>query len=98
MNLLTLQSDYPVLSLSSIGAPVEIIEVPVLDVRVVEGMEGVMVLDDEAMDAAMVTEETLQGTVVVEEAPTAVLVDEQQMSGTFVGEETMVGVFDPGDC
>lgn len=62
-HLLILGSDYPTLSLTRIGAPVKIIEKIVLDIRVVEGIQGIIEEEEEPMLGTLVSEEELVGVI-----------------------------------
>lgn len=97
MNLLTFQSDYPVVSLSRIGAPVVEIEVPVVDIQVFEGIEGVMEEIEEPLVGDVVDEQEMIGEVMEDDVPLASdIVDEEDMEGVLVEEEPMDGVIE--DC
>jgi hypothetical protein len=96
LNIISLQHDYHLISLTSLGAPVKVIEVPIIDYRVVEGMDGVMELDDIELVGSMVTEEEMVGVFMTETVEmTSDMVEEEPMDGVFVVEEEMVGTFDP---
>lgn len=90
MNILALQSDYPILTLSRLSAPVKIIEVPIVDLRVVEGIEGTLIEDDDLV-SVMVTDEEIQGTVVDEDALSGTLSDDDSIGGEVVDSEDLVG-------
>lgn len=96
MNIIGLQHDYLLVSLSRLSAPVKIVERLVPDLKVVEGIEGILSEEPEVIIAQMVTEEPMQATVVDEEIPVANMVDEEPMTGTIVTEESMTGVLK--DC
>jgi len=93
MNIITLQSDYPILSLSRLSAPVQIVEKTLLDIRWVEGLEGELV-EDEAFVAPMLTEEEIQATVWEEDMPVADSVDEEPVDGTMTTEEGLDGIWE----
>ena len=93
MNILALQSDYPILSLTRLSAPVKIVEVPMIDIRVVEGIEAVVV-DEEVMVAPVVEEESMLALVVEEEEPIADVVEEEEIVGVMVEEEVIIGVLE----
>lgn len=93
MNILALQSDYPILSLSRLSAPVKIVEVPVVDIQVVEGIEGIVV-DEEEEIAVVTAEEELIAAVVDEEQAVGILRDEGEITGSAEDEEVIIGVFD----
>jgi len=92
VQVLCLQHDYPVISLTHLRHPIRFIERLVLDVRVVEGMEGALVAEEDYV-APMVTEAEIQGMVLEEEVPVAAMEDEEPMAGEMISEETMTGVF-----
>ena len=98
MNVLALQSDYPILSLTRLSAPVKIIERVIVDLEVVEALEGTLV-EEEQIVSPLVTEEEIQGTVVDEEELVSTMTTEEQVTGSLTEEETMVGVLecDGGD-
>jgi hypothetical protein len=81
-----------VISLTHLRHPIRFIERIILDVRVVEGMEGELVVEEEYV-APMVTEAEMSGVVVDEELPVADVVEEEDMDGELVDEEPMTGVF-----
>ena len=93
MNILALQSDYPILSLTRLSAPVEIIEVPVIDIQVVEGIEGI-VIDEDELIAPIVDEEQMIAAVVDEEDMTGSLETETEITGSAEDEEVIIGVFE----
>lgn len=96
MNIISLQHDYLLVSLTRLSAPVKIVERLVPDLKVLEGIEGILSEEPEIIIAQMVTEEVMQATVVDEEIPVADMVDEEPMTGTIVTEESMTGVLK--DC
>ncbi len=96
MNIISLQHDYLLVSLTRLSAPVKIVERLVPDLKVLEGIEGILSEEPEVIIAQMVTEEVMQATVVDEEIPVADMVDEEPMTGTIVTEEPMAGVLK--DC
>lgn len=90
MNIIVLQHDYkPVL----LSRPKEIIEVPVLDIRVVEGIEAIVV-DEEVFVAPMIEEEEYVAVLVDEEEPIADVVDEEEITGTLTEEEVIIGILE----
>jgi hypothetical protein len=90
MNILALQSDYPILSLSRLSAPVKIVERTIVDLRIVESLRGTLIEDDELM-SAMVTDEQIRGTVVDDEAMTGTLETDESVSGEVVDGEDLSG-------
>jgi len=96
MNILTLQHDYPIISLTRLSAPVKIIEIPIIDLRVVEGLEGELVEEDD-FTAPMLTEAEFEGIVMEEEEPIAVSETEEELDGTMVVEEEMLGEWECDD-
>ena len=96
MNIISLQHDYLLVSLTRLSAPVKVIERLVPDLRIVEGIEGFLTEEPETMAAQLMTEEPVQATIVDEEVPIAAMVDEEQLVGEIVAEEPMDGVWE--DC
>ena len=97
MNLILLQHDYPILSLSRLSAPVVEIEIPITDIRVYEGIEGVMEEIEEPVVGDMVEEQEMVGAIMEDDIPlTSDIVDEEDLEGVLVEEEPMDGVFE--DC
>lgn len=92
MNILPLQHDYLVLSLSNLRAPVVVIERPVVGIQVVEGLQGVLVTEEE-FAAHVVTEAELAGAVMEEESLSAT-VETEDMAATIVQEDDMAAVFE----
>lgn len=62
--ILPLHHDYLPLSLTSIRSTVIVIEKPVIDIRVVEGLEAVMI-EEEQLVADMETEAEIVGEMTV---------------------------------
>jgi hypothetical protein len=96
MNIISLQHDYLLISLTSLSAPVKVIEKLVPDLKVVEGIEGFLTEEPEAIIAQMMTEEPMQATVMDEEVPMAAMIEEEELVGEIVAEEPMDGVWE--DC
>jgi hypothetical protein len=93
VNVLALQSDYPILSLTRLSAPVKVIEVPVIDIQVVEGIEGV-VYDEEELVAPIIDEEEMIAGIVDEEDMVGVSETEGEITGSTEDEEDIIGVFE----
>lgn len=96
MNIISLQHDYLLVSLTRLSAPVKVVEKLVPDIKFVEGIEGILSEEPELIAAQIMTEEVLQATVVDEEIPTADMVDEETINGTMITEESIHGVLK--DC
>jgi len=92
MQVLCLQHDYPVISLTHLRHPIRFIERLIVESRIVEGMEGELI-EEESYVAPMVTEDEIQGMVLEEETPVAAMDDEESMAGEMVVEEEMTGVW-----
>lgn len=90
--LLPLQHDYLVLSLSNLRAPVVVIERLVVGIQVVDGLEGVMVAEEEF--AAGIEEESQMLATVVEEESLTATVEVEDMDATIVQVDDMAGVFE----
>lgn len=90
--LLPLQHDYLVLSLSNLRAPVVVIDRPVVGIQVVEGLQGLLVTEEE-FSGPVETEAQLAGAVVEEESLSAT-VETEDMAATIVQVDDMAAVFE----
>jgi len=86
--LVLLDDDCLILSLTRLRAPIRY--VTVLDIRVTEGIEGI--LDDRSvMLADVVAEEQIMASVTEEEIPMASVVDTEPIVGTLTATESIIG-------
>lgn len=87
---LPLGHDYAVLSLSALRAPV--IERLVVGIQVVDGLQGVMVAEEE-FDAGIEEQAQMLATVV-EEDSLAATIEVEDMEATIVQVDDMAGIFE----
>jgi hypothetical protein len=96
MNIIALQHDYLTLSLSSLRQETV---VRVLDIRVVEGLQGLLVTEEEFSTAAVVDtepQELLAGEVVEEQSLSAT-VETEDMAASMTQIDDMAAVFEECD-
>ena len=95
MNLITLQHDYLLISLTRLSAPVRIVEVIVPEIRIFEGIQGIIEEEDYVMGS--VTEEGgIMGMIAEEERLAGTVVDEEGARGVVEEEQTVAGTVE--DC
>lgn len=93
LSLLPLQHDYLVLSLSNLRAPVVVVERPVVGIQVVEGLQGILVTEEEFF-APIETEAAEMVGSVVEEETLSATVEVEDMAATIVQIDDMAAVFE----